>query len=175
MKYKLDKELIKKIKESDNETIELEINDDKIELVEENEWNVGDFYYYVYYSVKDKNNSILSEAIYSIDDLNAIKKDKSIKYFHTNGEIQEYIDWLDIRAIVEETIDELGRPTKEDIDNENLELYFIYNTKDTLEENRSDCEYEQPFLCKKSFLNILISKIGEIKVHFFYENLWRFL
>jgi len=175
MKYKLDKEILKEIRESDREEIELEITDDKIELVKNNnEWDIGDKYYFVDYNIEGEKYVILNQIIANIDVIKAIKKDKSAKYFHTKEGIEEYIDWLNIRTVVEDTLDELGRPTREEVENRSIKLYYCYDDfSDT--QAYSFIGYEQPFLCKKPFIDRLIGKIGEEKVSFFYKNLWRFL
>jgi len=176
MKYKLDKELLKKIRESNNEEIELEITDDnKIELVKDNEFKIGDSYYFAYFNMRDKSYAIAPNKIGNINDIEKVKKDKSFKAFHTIEEAQEYINWLNIRIVVEETIDELGRPTREEVEDNQIELFFIYCFKDCLHEDMAEDYETQPFLCKNLFLDELMGKIGKDKVEFFYKNLWRFL
>jgi len=176
MKYKLDKELLKKIRESNNEEIELEITDDnKIELVKDNEFKIGDSYYFAYFNMRDKSYAIAPNKIGNINDIEKVKKDKSFKAFHTKQEVEEYIDWLNIRNIVEETIDELGQPTREEVENESTRLYLVYATKKYLNEGNDCYGYENSFICKKPFLNNLKGKMEIGKVEFFYKNLWRFL
>ncbi len=178
MKYKLDKELIKAIRESDNEEIRLEINDDKIELVENNkEFKIGDKYYYTLFNLGPMCHGVTSKSINQEESIKTIKKEKSFKRFHTKTEALKYADWLDIRVVIEGVIDELGRPTKEDIDNENLELYYCYSMYESeyIKIHYNTTGYEQPFLCKEPFLDQIKRKIGIKKVKFFYKNMWRFL
>jgi len=177
MKYKLDKEILKKIIESGNETIELEIIDNNIELVEDKkEWEIGDHYFYIAWHNNKRSYEINEEIINNENDKAYVCFYKCIMFFHTMAEAQEYREWLEIRNIVEETINELGRPTSEDVEDARTPLLFIYYVKgDLYEDSCIDEGYEQPFLCKKIFKNELIKKLGKEKTIFFYKNLWRFL